>query len=476
MWVQVKEITINKSVTIKGIGDEARLNANSKSRVFHIKADNVILENLVIFKGYDYDGGAGIYNEANNLKIINCRFLNNNVDLYGAGLLSEGNNVTIMDCQFSSNTAKYTGGAFQLDGDDNYVDNCVFYRNVGGHVGGAVAWVGNNGTLTNSIFTDSGYSVASQHGGAVVWIGANGILTRSTFTNNNVKKSGAAVYWRWENGSLNYCIFKDNAGDTDNAYWGNPEYAYYNYWGLNINDDENFTGLKLMYYNQSCKSPQNWVNIESTDNYVRFILNNGSELTEYLPDYPLTSQITIKNNYHVFKKNVNLLCSNMVAYAANTKTCQILLKDENNNKLSSKKLQITLNNKVYSVSTDKNGIAKLNINLKNSGSYNLKISFNGDNYYNSAGKVVKITVKKQKVKLTVKKYKKSIKITLKDQFKKAISKQKIKITIIKKTYVKKTNKKGVVSFNLKGKNRYNATIKYAGSKTYAGISKKVIIR
>ena len=76
------------------------MNANSKSRVFHIKADNVILENLVIFKGYDYDGGAGIYNEANNLKIINCRFLNNNVDLYGAGLLSEGNNVAIMDCQF----------------------------------------------------------------------------------------------------------------------------------------------------------------------------------------------------------------------------------------------------------------------------------------------------------------------------------------------------------------------------------------
>jgi len=52
-----------------------------------------------------------------------------------------------------------------------------------------------------------------------------------------------------------------------------------------------------------------------------------------------------------------------LAYAANTKTCQILLKDENNNKLSSKKLQINLNNKVYSVSTDKNGIAKLNINL-----------------------------------------------------------------------------------------------------------------
>lgn len=81
------------------------------------------------------------------------------------------------------------------------------------------------------------------------------------------------------------------------------------------------------------------------------------------------------------------------------KHVKLLLKDENNNKLYSKKLQITLNNKVYSVSTDKNGIAKLNINLKNSGSYNLKISFNGDNYYNSACKVVKITVKKTESKI-----------------------------------------------------------------------------
>ena len=460
-------------MTLKGTGN-AKLNANGKSRILHITSDDVIIENIAFINGKDYEGGAGILIESDNIKIINCSFTNNNVDMYGAGILSEGDDVLISNCIFTKNTAKYTGGAFQLDGDNNRVDNCIFSSNTGGHVGGAVAWVGNNGTLTNSHFISSGPTVASQYGGAVVWIGANGTLTKSMFSKNNAKKAGAAVYWRGSNGTLNYCIFEDNNAQNDTAYWGNPEYANYNYWGFNIDSPEMFNESALM----SSGSPQNWINIEATEEYVIFVLNDGGAIDGIMPDYKYSSDITVHNNIYIIPKSTSLLCSGMTSYAANAKTFKVTLKDGNGNLMISKKIQVKINNKIHDIITDKNGIARIVIKLANSGSYSLKVIFAGDTYYKSTSKTVKITVKKQKPKITMKKGKRTIKVILKDQFKKAMAKKKIKLTINKKTYVKKSNKKGVVTFKLKLKNKkkYKAVVKFNGNKSYKSVSKKATIK
>ena len=474
-----KEIVIDKPLTIKGTNKGAKLDAKSKSRIFHIQSDNVIFENMVFVNGYDYENGGAIYNEGNNIKINNCNFTNNNVDLYGAGILSDGDNVSITNCRFTKNTAKYTGGAFQVNGNNNYADNCIFTYNTGGHVGGSVAWVGDNGILSNCIFEKSGSNLktASQFGGAVAWMGANGTLTHSSFYENNAKKSGAAIYWRGECGKLNYCIFANNTSNNDSAFCGNPNYANYNYWGFNNNGCDEFIQNKFVYYNNSFKAPENWVNVRWGSDMVEFILNSG-KLDSNLPDFQFTSQITLHNNRYIFKKSTIIICQNINLYFDNAKTVKVTLKDENNVIIASKKLQMLLNGNKYEIITDKNGVAKMSVKLKKPDTYNLKVIFGGDDYYNPVSKMVNVTVKKQKPKLTVKKSKSVIKVLFRNQFGKTVSKQKIKLKINKKTIIKKTNKKGKVSFKIKLKNKrkYSVKVIFKSTTYYTGISKKVTVK
>ena len=157
--------------------------------------------------------------------------------------------------------------------------------------------------------------------------------------------------------------------------------------------------------------------------------------------------------------------------------------NDGNNKLQSKNLQIKLNNLKYDIKTNSKGIANFKLNLKNPGSYRISISFKGDGDYKAASKASKITVKKQKTALTLKtKTLKSknnvIKISLKNQFKKAISKKTVCLTINKKTYKAKTNSKGIATFkvSLKTKKSYKFIAKFKGDKYYKSVSKRGYIR
>ena len=67
------------------------------------------------------------------------------------------------------------------------------------------------------------------------------------------------------------------------------------------------------------------------------------------------------------------------------------LKDSNGNLLKNKKVTINLNGKKYTVSTDSNGKAKLQVNLSPK-QYDLSLSYSGESNYLSTSKTVKITV------------------------------------------------------------------------------------
>ena len=446
-------VIVNKSVTIKASDSGATLDAKSSSQIFRITSNDVVLDGLTFINGNpkqmdSRNYGGAVYVDADNVKIINCVFVSNSAE-YGGAIAAMGRNVSIIDCEFISNYATYSGGAFELDGDDNYVGNCKFTDNTGGHVGGAVAWVGANGILANSTFSNANVASSKicQYGGAVVWMGANGTLTKSSFSKFQSKKSGAAIYWRGDKGSLSYCEFKENYSPNDLAYYGNPDYANHNYWGLNINSTENFIAQKLIYFNQAFQSPASWIN-------------------------PCT-----------------ITCSNLVTYnvinAKNGKYFKMTLKDSNNNPIGSKSIIFKLNGKEYNATTDKNGVASFQVNLKNPGKYKVSVTFNGDDEYWKTSKTAKITVNKQKPTLTVstktlklKTKNKVIKLYLKDQFKKPISKKTVKITINKKTYTARTNSKGLASFKvtLKAKKNYSCTVKFAGDKYYNSVSKSAKIR
>ena len=157
----------------------------------------------------------------------------------------------------------------------------------------------------------------------------------------------------------------------------------------------------------------------------------------------------------------------------------ITLKDKNGNLLKNKHVQIGFNGQVYDRDTDENGQAKLQINLKNAGTYTFAVSYLGDDEYNGSFIVAKIVVNKQKGSLTVpnKSYKasatKSLTATFKSASGKVVANKKITFTVNGKTYTATTNAKGVatvkVSLNTKG--TYSFTAKFAGNNMYAAISK-----
>ena len=74
------EISIDKDITIDGLGNTV-LNANHKSRIFNINTSNVILKNLNITNGFSPISGGAIASNG-KLTIINCNFINNNVNGY----------------------------------------------------------------------------------------------------------------------------------------------------------------------------------------------------------------------------------------------------------------------------------------------------------------------------------------------------------------------------------------------------------
>ena len=158
----------------------------------------------------------------------------------------------------------------------------------------------------------------------------------------------------------------------------------------------------------------------------------------------------------------------------------IQLVDANGKALAGKKVQIGFNGNVYNRTTDSNGKARLQINLKNAGTYTFAIAFLGDDEYNGSFEVSKITVKKQTPKFTTssKTYKataktKALTATFKTVKGTPISGKLVKFTVNGKTYSAKTDENGVATVNvsLNKKGTYSFTAKFAGDNRFAAISK-----
>ena len=176
-----------------------------------------------------------------------------------------------------------------------------------------------------------------------------------------------------------------------------------------------------------------------------------------------------------------IAASDLTATAKLAKTLSVALKDANGKTLANKVIQVVVNGKVSTIVTDKNGVAKINVNYVNAGTYYYTLSFLGDDDYKASLNAVKVTVNKQATKATfakrtfkVKAKTKKLTFTLKDAKGKAIKGKKITFTVNKKTYTAKTNAKGIATVKVKltKKGKYTAVAKFVGDKTYKAISKK----
>ncbi|WP_407393044.1 hypothetical protein [Methanobrevibacter sp.] len=169
-----------------------------------------------------------------------------------------------------------------------------------------------------------------------------------------------------------------------------------------------------------------------------------------------------------------------------------ILKDNEDNVLANKTVQIAINGKIYNRTSDNEGKASIQVNFASANTYSYAVSFQGDDQYNAAPIAVsKLTVTKKKttIKASNKVFKaktktKKISVTLKtvkNQYDKKTylkSGKKVTLKVNGKTYTAKINKKGVAKFTIKitKKGKYTAKIKFAGDKTYKASSKTIKIR
>ncbi|MBR3155265.1 MAG: right-handed parallel beta-helix repeat-containing protein [Methanobrevibacter sp.] len=201
-------------------------------------------------------------------------------------------------------------------------------------------------------------------------------------------------------------------------------------------------------------------------------------------------------------QKVNLVANNVTLESNKNGTFEITLKDSKGNAIANKTGSISIGETVYSIKTDANGKASIELSLP-TGNYTAKV-YTVSDYYNKAGnaiatitvkdapaptptptpapepakvtkKAVKITAKKKTFKAKAKN--KKYTITLKAA-NKAVKGLKVTLKVKGKTYKATTNAKGKATFNLKKltkKGKYSAVIKFKGTGLYKAATKKVKI-
>lgn len=152
--------------------------------------------------------------------------------------------------------------------------------------------------------------------------------------------------------------------------------------------------------------------------------------------------------------------------------------------LIKKAVTFKINNKVYTKTTDNNGIASLPINLK-IGNYTIYYSIAKDSKVNAKSDSKAIAVKQRiastltwKSGVSFSQATSTFKVLLKDANGKAVSGQTVKLVINSKTYTATTASNGYATFHTSPKvGTYNVSVKFAGSNGYfpSSTSKSVTI-
>ncbi|WP_407377543.1 right-handed parallel beta-helix repeat-containing protein [Methanobrevibacter sp.] len=166
----------------------------------------------------------------------------------------------------------------------------------------------------------------------------------------------------------------------------------------------------------------------------------------------------------------------------------VQLKDANGNPVANKTVSFALSDKILNRTTDANGYARLQINMKDVNKLPVTVTFEGDEKYISTNASYVITINKKPITITAaaKTYKATAKtkkytVTLKTIKGSSAngkiylkSGKKVTLKLNGKTYTAKTNSKGQATFSLKitKKGKFTAVVKFAGDKTYKAATKK----
>lgn len=242
--------------------------------------------------------------------------------------------------------------------------------------------------------------------------------------------------------------YRINSGNTQSATTDEYGHIYINGLTGNVDLDVTYSGSSL---------------------YYRTTLSSDLQLS---PTQTLTS----------------ISATGLTVNAANAKNTiyKFTLKDSAGNALKDQSVSISFNGKIYTTTSDGNGIVSFALPTAAAGKYAVTMAFSGDSTYKGSVATSTINIVKQATKLTVAKktFKKSAtkKVTavLKDNKGKVLKGKKVTLKVNGRTYKATTNSKGVATFTLKltKKGTFTATAKFAGDSYYTSktTSSKIVVK
>jgi len=320
-------------------------------------------------------GGGAVYCDG-DLTVVNSAFISNWVSCYdslGGAIYSEGN-LSISDSFFIYNTlygVNVYGGAIYAE--SVYVNNSTFDSNIiygfkswetetsscGGAISSQAAYISNSNFTNNSASSDDEYNPSS--GGAVRSLGILNV-EGSNFENNTADK-GEALWAYLAYSNIDDCNFTNNdyvlvkayivAWDLNKLYGGSEQLRIY------LTEDDKVLANARVTINI------NGINYFRTTNeegiaLMDINLNPGEyNATVTYEDACAISKITIVST--VDGENITKIFRNATQYCAT-------FWDSEGYRLNNTQVEFNINGILYKRFTDKEGVAKLNINL-NPGEY-----------------------------------------------------------------------------------------------------------
>ena len=431
---------INSNIDIaKGIAEIEHLDEKPFGVTYNLTFDNCEFKDVntanSLFTVYTY--GKVVFN--------NCTFDNIVADsiIGRSGDFIDQDGIYLYDCKFTNCNIK---GVADIPGNIEILDYCAIENcDYDFDATTAIDKVGDyehnylNATKLKVVAVDSVVDISSSEKGTVV----------VTLTDNSTNPiAGATVKYTVNGGEEQTATTGDDGKATITGLTGEVTIV------VNYEGNESFNPISDSKFFNFTEEPSNDT--------------NGSNSTPVTPTKVATKLTAPKvtATYNVAKKLVITLMANGKA-------------------LANKKVTVKVGTISKTLTTNAKGQVSLNVATLVPKTYTATVKFAGDEGYLASSLSPKVVVSKAKpqivakaktfkVKVKTKKYT----VTLKNNKGKVMKKVKLTLKVGKKTYKATTNSKGKATFKitkLNKKGKYTATVKFAGSKYYKALSKKVKI-
>ncbi len=430
------------------------------------------LEGCWFYKCYSPYSAAALLN-IGNATINNCRFERLSTN-YTAGAISNHKYMVINNSYFGYNSVQFYAGAILAPPSGQHVItrvyNSIFERNHAGY----------HGAVSNN-FKDTELYMQNC---AIL---GNYIVLNRVYGDIALDDNASVQYCWWGSNEINPYYYSPHDGEKHPEKINASRWLVMTFTANNDviyqNEINKLTVSLMHYFDNETKEIYDYDDEFDLPLEVTFFTDAGTLATKKLVNGVATfdfipqngvSAVYAKINKQVLKidniqqRKTLIIASDFEKYYKSGSNLVIKLTTENNVPISNGKLTVSLGGSLYTVKTDKNGIAKVNIKDK-AKKYTAKITFNANGYVGSSKsikvKIVKPIIKASKLKI---RKKGNFVVTFKKANKKPIKHVKVKFKLKGKTYVRTTNSKGQakIKINLKSGKKYTVKVGFKSTKTY----------